>query len=128
MASYELSVGPKPLCSKGSTTTAMTVPMTGTLMGRRVKTVRPSVYLESSSGNLELRFGYLTSNDGVTWSASTTLTGYTSWISAAGWTRGTTFATPTASPLYRLVVEVRNTAGTDMECARVTVFFEIKTA
>ena len=125
MGAMELTGGPKPAATKGDTVNALFALVTRPVDGRQVEKVRPHLHLESLTGDLEVRVMVQTSDDAVTWSAPTTLIGYTTWVSAEGWTFGTTWASPSGAPFFRFGVDARNKTGTERDCARVRLTVDI---
>ena len=117
MGASEILTGLRPVFSAKSTTTTNCHPLTAPVDGRRVGSVRVGYELRSTSGLLELRVFQQTSNDGLSWNAPATLSGYTTYNSTLGFTYGTTFASVTAAPYVRFGLECRNTSGTKLEAA-----------
>ena len=106
--------------------TTVDVPLSQSMIGTRLKSGRPAIRIADSTDDLEVRFAYWTSDDGVTWSTRKTLTGYTTYVSADGWTFGTTFASFDQAPWVRFGVSVKNISGSLTDFARVTLSLEAK--
>jgi hypothetical protein len=121
----ELTGGPKPAATKGDTTNGLFTLITSAVDGRKVEKIRPHLHLGSLSGDIEVRVMVQTSDDLVTWSTPSTLTGYTSFVSSAGWTWGTSWVTPTGAPYFRLGVEARNINNSERDCARVRLAVDL---
>lgn len=125
MGAYQVNAGPKPVHTKGSTsTTALTV-MTSPIDGAKAQKARVHIKIDESSGDVEGRVVVQTSNDLVTWGSATTLTGYTTFTSTAGWTFGSTYATVTDAPYVRFAIEARNVAGTTKACMRCRLALDL---
>lgn len=125
MPAFELTEGPKPVHTKRSTTSTVETLFTDPIDGRRAEKVRLHLKIESSSGDIEVRVKESTSNDGVTWSTPSTITGYATYVSTDGWNHGTTFASLSNARFLRFAIESRNKTGSGTDCALVTLSAEI---
>lgn len=125
MGAFDMTTPQKPVYTKKSTSTTQFIPLTPLISGQRVSAVRVGMEFRESSGDIEVRPVFQTSDDGVSWSATSTLTGYTSYLSSAGFTYGSTYASVTQAPYIRLGVECRNKTGTKVDTAMVSLLLDI---
>lgn len=125
MGAFEIITPQKPVYTKKSTSTTQFIPLTPVISGQRIGSVRVGIEFRESTGDIEVRPVYQTSDDGITWSATSTLSGYTSYVSTAGFTYGSTYASVTQAPFLRLGAECKNQASTKVDTAMVSLILDI---
>lgn len=123
-----LVVGPMRIHNKASTSQWVTIVASGPIPAEQCASVRGTVELQSTTGDLEAKVSLETSNTPAvasSWGNATDVSGTT--ISQNGTNYGSTFASyAPGQDFVRIVIRVRNVSGSDIEAARIVARVDLQ--